>query len=354
MTVPVPRPRARAHGLTFGRQPTGEHNAITDVPGVRVGQVTIWADDERGIARTGVTAIVPDGARAMFERPMAAGMAVLNGAGELTGSVELQEWGILETPILLTGTTSVGRAYDALVDEAIDAGLDEPVIPVVGECDDSWLDDLRRRSVTVAHARYAVAAATDGPVAEGVVGAGTGMITMGHKAGIGTASRVIDGLGTVGVLLLCNFGGLHDLRLGGVHVGEALAGDRDAQLPPYDTGGSCVGIVMTDIPLDARQLNRVARRVGLGLARVGSVAHHGSGDIFAAVSTTNRHDRAATGLVHLQLLADGSLNDVFSAVVDAAEEAVHDALFVADTVSGVAGHVVPGLPVERVLALLGR
>jgi D-aminopeptidase len=354
MTVPAPRPRARSLGLTFGRFPTGVHDAITDVPGVRVGHVTMWADDERGVARTGVTAIVPDGVRSMFERPMAAGMAVLNGAGELTGSVELQEWGILETPILLTGTTSVGRAYDALVDEAIDAGIDEPVIPVVGECDDSWLDDLRRRSVTVAHARQAVREATDGAVAQGVVGAGTGMITMGHKGGIGTASRVLDGLGTVGVLLLCNFGGLHDLRLGGVHVGEVLARDRDAQLPPYDTGGSCVGIVMTDIPLDARQLNRVARRVGLGLARVGSVAHHGSGDIFAAVSTTNRGDRDATGLQQVQLLADGSLNDVFSAVVDATEEAVHDALFVADTVSGVAGHVVPGLPVERVLALLRR
>ena len=354
MTAPAPRPRAREHGLTFGRFPTGTHNALTDVPGVRVGQVTVWADDDGGIARTGVTAIVPDGVVSMFERPMAAGMAVLNGAGELTGSVELQEWGILESPILLTGTTAVGRAYDALVDEAIDAGIDEPVIPVVGECDDSWLDDLRRRSVTVAVARRAVAEATNGPVAEGVVGAGTGMITMGHKGGIGTASRVIDGLGTVGVLLLCNFGGLADLRLGGVHVGESLARDREAELPPYDTGGSCIGIVMTDLPLDARQLHRVARRVGLGLARVGSVAHHGSGDIFAAVSTTNRHDRDATGLLQVQLLADGSINDVFAAVVDAAEEAVHDALFVADTVSGVAGHVVPGLPVERVLALLGR
>jgi D-aminopeptidase len=354
MTAPAPRPRARELGLTFGRYLTGPQNAITDVPGVRVGQVTVWADDERGIARTGVTAIVPDAVRSMFERPMAAGMAVLNGAGELTGSVELQEWGILETPILLTGTTSVGRAYDALVDEAIDAGIDEPVIPVVGECDDSWLDDLRRRSVTVAHARQAIADATDGPVAAGAVGAGTGMITMGHKAGIGTASRVLDGLGTVGVLLLCNFGGLRDLRLGGVHVGEALACDREQQLPPYDTGGSCVGIVMTDLPLDARQLQRVARRVGLGLARVGSVAHHGSGDIFAAVSTTNRCDRDATGVQHLQLLADGSLDDVFAAVVDAAEEAVHDALFVADTVTGTAGHVVPGLPVERVLALIGH
>jgi D-aminopeptidase len=350
MPAPLPRPRARALGLSFGSLPTGPHNAITDVPGVRVGHVTIWNDDP--VARTGVTAILPDTPIDLFRRPMPAASAVLNGAGELTGSVEMNEWGVLETPILLTGTSSVGRVADGMVDELFAAGADEVVIPVVGECDDSWLDDMKRRWVTAAHARAAIAAATDGPVAEGVVGAGTGMVTMGHKAGIGTASRVLDGLGTVGVLLLCNFGGLAQLRIGGRLVGEVLHAEAQAAAPTLDTGGSCLGVVVTDVPLDARQLRRVATRIGLGLARMGSVAHHGSGDIFCAVSTANRLTRDAEGKVALELVADGSLNAVFTAVVDATEEAVTNALFVADTVQGVDGNVVPGLPVDRVLEIL--
>lgn len=341
----------------------GPHDAITDVPGVRVGHVTVWAGDparHEPVARTGVTAIVPDDLGALFRRPMAAASAVLNGAGELTGSVEIREWGIVETPIVLTSTSAVGRAYDAVVDAMFAAGADEVVIPVVGECDDSWLDDMYRRWVTTDHVRRALDLASDGPVAAGVVGAGAGMVTMGHKAGIGTASRVIDGVGTVGVLLLCNFGGSRLLRLGGAHVGEALHRDRPdtaavgGVAPTLDTGGSCLGVVMTDAPLDARQLERVARRVGLGLARTGSVAHHGSGDIFCAVSTTHRTDRRQRGRVRVELLGDGELDAVFTAVVDATEESVADALFVADTVVGVDGHVAPGLPVERVLQLLRR
>jgi D-aminopeptidase len=201
--------------------------------------------------------------------------------------------------------------------------------------------------------REALDTAAPGPVAEGVVGAGTGMITMGHKGGIGTSSRVLDGLGTIGVLLLCNFGGSKLLRIGGYPVGATLAAERDTA-PILDDGGSCIGMVLTDIPLDARQLERVARRVGLGLARVGTVAHHGSGDIFLAASTTNRRRRGVSGWIDTRLLADTSLDPVFTAVVDATEEAVTNALFVADTVTGVQGHVVPGLPIERVLELMGR
>lgn len=358
MPPPSPRPRARALGLTFGSLPTGRHNAITDVPGVRVGHVTIWHGGEDAIgepiARTGVTAIVPDDPLELFNRPMPAAPAVLNGAGELTGTVAMTEWGVLETPILLTGTSSVGRVADGVVDELFAAGVGEVVIPVVGECDDSGLDDMRRRWVTAAHAREAIAVAVEGPVGEGAIGAGAGMVTMGHKAGIGTASRVLEGLGTVGVLLLCNFGGRRQLRLGGRHVGEQLDAEAVAAESEFDTGGSCLGIVFTDIPLDARQLARAARRVGLGLARCGSVAHHGSGDIFCAVSTANRASRHARGLLSVQLLADRSLNDIFTAVVDSAEESVCNALFVADTVVGVNGTVVPGLPVDRVLRLLDR
>jgi D-aminopeptidase len=352
---PTPRPRARAHGLRFGDAPTGPHNAITDVPGVRVGHVTIWHGDgdDEPIARTGVTAIVLDEPLAMFERPMAAAPAVLNGAGELTGSIAMAEWGLLETPIVLTATSSVGRAYDAVVDEMYEAGADEVVIPVVGECDDSWLDDFRQRWLTAGHVREALRIAASGPVAEGVIGAGTGMVTMGFKAGIGTASRVLDGLGTIGVLLLCNFGGRRQLRVCGTPVGELLFEQVEAA-PTLDTGGSCLGVVVTDLPLDARQLSRVARRVGMGLARMGSVAHHGSGDIFCAVSTTNRQPRRTPGATDVRLIGDGSMNDVFPAVVDAAEEAVCNALFVADTVRGVDGNVVPGLPLDQVLPLLRR
>lgn len=355
MRPPEPRDRPRSLGLTFGSLPTGRHNAITDVPGVRVGHVTLFHGDHAAgdpVARTGVTAIVPDTVTRMFERPMPAGFAVLNGAGELTGSIEIAEWGILETPVMLTSTNNTGRVSDGVVDEVLAAGIDDVVVPVVGECDDSWLDDVRQRWVTAQHARDAIANASDGPVPEGVVGAGVGMKTMGWKGGIGTSSRVLDGLGTVGVLLLCNFGGRALLRLGGRPVGETLHAEALAAAPPGDTGGSCLGVVFTDIPLDARQLRRMATRVGLGLARVGSVAHHGSGDIFLAVSTANRVERGTTGLLTQTVLADGSLNEVFTAVVDASEEAVANALFVADTVVGARGNTVPGLPVERVLELL--
>jgi D-aminopeptidase len=354
MPPPSPRPRARQVGLTFGTIPTGEHNAITDVPGVRVGHVTVWRDEPDGIGRTGVTAIVPDELAAMFQRPMAAGTAVLNGAGELTGSITMREWGIVETPIVLTATNAVGRGFDAVVDALYAAGVSTAFSPVVGECDDSWLDDISRRWVTTAEVRAALDGATGGAVAEGAVGAGTGMVTMGHKAGIGTSSRVIDGLGTVGVLVLSNFGWSANLRIGGVQVGATLAAEPQAaeNSAPGD-GGSCIGVVATDIPLDARQLTRVARRIGLGLARVGSVAGDGSGEIFCAFSTTNRQDREAVAAVVDQRTVHGAaINDVFQAVVDAAEEAVVNALFVADTVTGVDGHVAPGLPVDRLLPLL--
>ncbi len=228
---------------------TGEHNAITDVPGVRVGHVTVWRDDPGAVARTGVTAIVPDDIAALFRQPMAAGTAVLNGAGELTGSIEIREWGIIETPIVLTATNAVGRGYDGVVDALFAAGEIGVVIPVVGECDDSWLDDISRRWVTTAEVRAALDEAVGGPVAEGAVGAGTGMITMGHKAGIGTSSRVVGDLGTVGVLVLANFGGAANLRIGGAPVGAALVAERETA-PTRDDGGSCIGVVATDIPLD--------------------------------------------------------------------------------------------------------
>ncbi len=330
----------------------GPLNAITDVPGVRVGHETIWRDGDDGIARTGVTAIVPDELASMFHRPMAAGAAVLNGAGELTGSWEIAEWGALEAPILLTGTVAVSRALDGLAGAMIDSspavGIEDFVIPTVGECDDSWLDEARRRWVTAETARAAIDAAVGGPVRQGAIGAGTGMITFDRKAGIGTSSRVVDGLGTVGVLVLSNFGSLEQFRLRGLHVGEHLERVRTRR----DPAGSCIGVVATDIPLTHHQCERVAARVGLGLARLGSVGHHGSGEIFLAFSTTNRNVRRPEGIQTVSVLGDGSLNPVFEAVVDATEEAVLNALFCADTVIGRDGNVALGLEVDEVLSLL--
>jgi D-aminopeptidase len=350
---PLPRPRPRTFGIDLGELPTGPDNAITDVPGVLVGQVTCWSDEP--VARTGVTAILPAASLAdVFDHPPAAGIAVLNGVGELTGAHSIRELGFIDTPILLTGTTSVGRAYDAVVDAMFDAvpavGDDEVVAPVVGECLDAWLDDARARNVSVGDGRAAIAAARSGPVAEGVVGAGTGMITMGFKAGIGTSSRVIVGAGTVGVLVLANFGARRQLRIAGRPVGRVL--DDELAAPGRGDGGSCIGVVVTDIPLDSRQLTRVARRVGMGLARVGSIAGHGSGDLFCAVSTGNRMPRGASGRTTAELLVDDDINDVFAATVEASEEAVLNALFVADTVTGRDGHTAPGLPVGRVIELL--
>jgi D-aminopeptidase len=353
MPPPPPRPRARSLGLTFGSLPTGEHNAITDVPGVRVGHVTVWRDEPDGIGRTGVTAIVPDDVGELFRRPMTGGTSVLNGAGELTGSIDLRERGAVETPIVLTSTNNVGRGYDAVVEALFAAGEVDVINPIVGECDDSYLDDIARRWMTTADALAAIDGAAGGPVAEGVVGAGTGMSTMGHKSGIGTSSRVLDGLGTVGVLVLANFGGAANVRIGGVAVGDRLVAGRTTA-PVLDDGGSCIGVVLTDIPLDAKQLERVARRIGLGLARVGSVAHNGSGEIFCAVSTANRRPRTATGITEQSSVRGSAIDDVFLAVVDATEEAVVNALFVADTVTGVGGNVSPGLPVDRILGWINR
>ena len=266
----------------------------------------------------------------------------------------MAEWGTLDSPIMLTSTTAIGRVFDAVVDatfDAVPADVDDEVIPVpiVGECDDSWLDEARRRHVTLAEPGPAIDRAVGGPVAEGVVGAGTGMITMEHKAGIGTSSRALDGLGVVGVLVLANFGRADQLRVAGAPVGRRLIADSDDTSNGRGDAGSCIGVVATDIPLDARQLVRVARRVGLGLARMGSIAGHHSGEIFCAFSTTNRRDREAVGVISVDLLGDDSIGAVFEATVDATEEAVCNALFVADTVTGRDGHVAPGLPLDRIL-----
>jgi D-aminopeptidase len=349
-------------GLRPGLLPAGAHNAITDVPGVTVGHVTVWRDEPeppagRGVARTGVTVVAPPEPHRAYGEPHTAGAAVLNGAGELTGILEIDEWGALQSPVYLTSTMQVGRVYDGAVAAAVAAdptiGLTSVVIPVVGECDDSWLSEARVPQVEAEDAGRALAAAASGPVPEGCVGAGAGMTTCEWKAGIGTSSRVVAGAdATVGVLVLANFGSAPELRVDGVHVGEALGGGLET---PPEPAGSCIAVVATDAPLGPEQLERVARRCGLGLARVGSVAHHGSGEIFLAFSSTRRipegdHRRRAA----VETVPDTQLNGLFAATVEATEEAVLNALWAAVDTPGRDGRLARALPHEPVLELLER
>lgn len=357
MSVPEPRgPRLRELGLRIGRFEAGESNAITDVAGAAVGHVTIWRDEPdppagRGIARTGVTAVLPAPVGTLHAEPIPAGTAVLNGAGELTGSVLIAEWGRIETPIYLTSTHAVGRVYDGAISVAVAAdpnvGTEDFVIPVVGECDDSWLSEGRLVQVEAEDAGRAVAAAAGGHVAEGAVGAGTGMMTKGYKAGIGTSSRVVPSLGgAVGVLVLSNFYPPPGLVMDGVPVGELLG------VPPEvrrSKAGSCIAVVAVDAPLSSHQLERVARRAALGLARCGSVAHHGSGEIFVAFAPPGRRPR---GEAPLASVPNYDLNDAFEAVVDATEEAVLNSLWAAPEVVGRDGRVGVALPHDDVLGLL--
>jgi D-aminopeptidase len=338
----------RALGLRIGELEPGPTGSIADVAGVGVGHVTVVRDEPdppagRGVARTGVTAIVPAAPATLRAEPLAAGVAVLNGAGEMTGSLQVAEWGVIETPIYLTATMAVGRVFDGAVTAAVVAdptvGVEQVVIPIVAECDDSWLSEARVVQVQAADAGRALADAAQGVVAEGAVGAGTGMVCFGFKGGIGTASRVVAGA-TVGVLVLANFGSRRDLRIDGVPVGRLLGDAAPAARPR--PAGSCIAVVVTDAPLHAAQLERIARRAGLGLARTGSAAHHGSGEIFLALSTARGVDA----------LVDTELDPLFAATVDATEEAVLNALWSAERVVGREGRVAEALPRDDVVALL--
>lgn len=347
--------RLRELGLCIGHLDPGPSNAITDVEGVTVGHVTVRRDEPggRGIARTGVTAILPGPVGTLLERPAPAGAAVLNGAGELTGFLQVSEWGQMETPVYLTSTMAVGRIFDGAVAAACAAdarvGVEDVVIPVVGECDDSWLNDARVVQVEAEDAARALAAARPGPVPEGCVGAGTGMICFGWKGGIGTASRVApEAEATVGVLVLANFGAQRDLRVDGVPVFPALGDGVDPRAP----AGSCIAVVATDAPLGTAQLSRLARRCGLGLARTGSVGHHGSGEIFLGFSTERRSADAGRARSDHAVVPDRLLDELFSATVEATEEAVLNALWAATDTDGRDGRVVRALPHEQLLELL--
>ncbi|WP_426562549.1 P1 family peptidase [Angustibacter sp. McL0619] len=351
--------RARQIGLEVGILPTGPTNSVLDVAGVGLGHATVVRDEPdpplgRGTARTGVTTLVL--AQDAYLRPLAAGGSVLNGAGECTGFLTAGEWGAIETPVYLTSTMQLGRVYDAACEIALEQNVgvaDDVVIPVVGECDDSFLNDCRRMQVEAADVRaaYDAALASRGatePPAEGAVGAGTGMSCLGFKGGIGTASRVTPSGYTVAVLLLTNFGERRRLTVDGVPVGRLLPGTADA---PDKPAGSCIGVVVTDAPVDSAGCARLARRIGLGLARTGSTAHHGSGEIFLAASTTCRTDRDGTAFEGARVSGRG-LDELFEAVVDAAEESVLNSMLTAPTTVGRSGNTSEGLDPVRLGDLL--
>lgn len=371
---PAPRARPRELGVRIGLLEPGPLNAIVDVPGVRVGHATAWRDEPDGAVRTGVSVVAPFAPASLFDERVPAGAAVLNGAGELIGITSIGEWGVLETPVFLTSSMAIGRVYDAAVEHLAaavpGAGIDDALMPVVGECDDGWLNASRRVRVTSGDVARALEDLDGGGADGGVVGAGTGMVCHELKGGIGTASRVVSPAPrhagdrasdsyTLGVLALTNYGRLPRLTIDGVPVGRSLAEEGWAATGAADDPafrdrerGSCIVVVATDAPLLSAQLARLARRAGLGLARTGSTAGHGSGEIFVAFSTGLRLPRAAPPLRSMQLLDDAWLDELFSATVEATEEAVLDSLFRADTVTGRDGHVARGLPIPRTLELL--
>jgi D-aminopeptidase len=322
------RRRARDLGVTIGVFAPGRYNAITDVPGVLVGHSTIIKGESHGgpsigVVRTGVTAILPR-ADNVFDAAAVAGGFVLNGAGEVSGLTQVMEWGLIETPILLTNTLSVGTCSAAAVEYMVghypSIGKEaDVIIPVVGECDDSWLNDIAGGHVHSGHVHDAIEAARTGPVDEGNVGGGTGMMTCGFKGGIGTSSRQLpEELGgyTVGVLVMSNFGLMDDLRIDGVPVGRILTPEF-AHLETRRTSyGSIIAVMATDAPLHAHQLGRLSRRVALGIGRAGSYAAHGSGEIVIAFSNANSVPREPKKSVYrLRVLADRKMDPLYQAAV---------------------------------------
>ncbi len=360
MTAPE-RCRLRDLGVAVGRLPAGPLNAITDVPGVRVGHCTVsWGgpglSHGSGPARTGVTAIFPHGGDLWHQR-VVAGAHAANGVGEIIGISAVREWGLLETPVLLTNSQSAGAVYDATVRWIMEhqpaAGIEDAVMPVVGECDDGFLNDLRGMHVQEQHVRAALESAASGPVAEGSVGAGTGMSCFDFKAGIGTSSRVVSAHGrafTVGVLALTNFGVRHRLSVDDVAVGREIAD----LMPLENREGSCIVVLATDAPLSARQCERMAKRCALGLAATGSYAADGSGEIMLAFSTAQRVPRLSSEPLALETVTNDQMFELFEAAVDATAESVCNALTAATTSVGRDGNTAYALPLDRLVGVLRR
>lgn len=350
-TMAQPTKRPREYGIRFGVLPTGPLNAITDVPGVRVGQVTL---KQGANIRTGVTAILPHTGN-QFQQKNPAAIYIGNGFGKLTGYSQIEELGTIETPIVLTNTLSVPTAADALIDYTLIQKGNEQVRSVntlVGETNDGFLNDIRGRHVTKQHVLDALQQAKTGPVDEGNVGAGTGTVCFGFKGGIGTASRKLPAsLGgyTVGALVQTNFGGV--LQIAGVPIGVELG--RYSFKEKLD--GSCMMVILTDAPLDARNLKRLAKRAFMGLAQTGGIASNGSGDYVIAVSTAYQIPHETASLFDdVKLLRNDNVSPLFMAAIEATEEAIINSLFAAQTTTGDQGHQVDALPVEKVVEILRK
>jgi D-aminopeptidase len=366
-----PRVRGRAlfgpQSVALGRFKPGRWNAITDVEGVQVGHSTIIRGKGKlvrgkGPVRTGVTAILPN-AKNIFEQRIVGGGFVLNGAGEVSGLTQMMEWGLIETPIFLTNTMSVGQVSDAAVQWMIDnypgiGNEHDVLIPLVGECDDSWLNDAAGRHVQAENVFEALRTASSGPVAEGSVGGGTGMICCDFKSGIGTSSRKLaeaQGGFTVGVLVMNNFGHLRDLRIAGFPIGAALEERYKNRPHRVNNYGSIIAVVATDAPLSTHQLGRVSKRVALGIGRAGSIAAHGSGEIILAFSTANTVPRTTEKMIYrMKMLLDPHLDPVYEAAIEATEEAILNSLTMARDLDGQNGNVSYALPLAEVKLLLDR
>jgi D-aminopeptidase len=364
------RPRLRDLGIEIGTMPLGEHNAITDVPGVRVGHATVMHGDGplvvgQGPARTGVTAIHPHEGSA-FTSMVPAAIAVLNGAGEMTGRSQVDEYGLIETPILITNTLSVGAVHrgatEWLTEHEDSLRNSDFVIPVVAETFDGFLNDVAGQHVTTEHVYAALDTARGGPVAEGCVGGGTGMMLFRFKGGIGRSWRLVhldDRSSTFGALVQGNFGARADLLVDGVPVGreiddlQPVRGEPEAARPQPD--GSIIVVIATDAPLTDRQLLRLCKRGMLGLGRVGSTARQSSGDILIAFSNApeNRFDRFnRDALVNNVRVNDERIDDLFQATIEATSEAVLNALVAAETTVGRDGNTAYALPHDRLREIM--
>jgi len=372
------RKRAREAGVIIGDLPSGKFNAITDVAGVKVGHVTLIEGEAGplqpgvGPVRTGVTAIWPHSGD-VFQEKVAAWVQRLNGFGEVTNSEQVREMGVIDTPILLTGTTNVPRVADAVYDWAFRRDADMGVTtwapsPIVAECSDMYLSDVRGRHVRSEHVSAALENATSGPVAEGGVGGGTGMSCFEFKGGIGTSSRVVSDF-TVGVLVMSNFGRREQMLIAGVPVGKEL---KDWQPPaptsvdPDRADSSIILVLATDAPLDPRQLERLSLRAGAGLARTGGLLSTTSGDFVIAFSNTNRVPHYPTSPILMQrIIAEAPVGDatfshpplinlLFKATLEATEEAILNSMFAAETLAGRDYNIRHALPIEATLAILKK
>ena len=357
LAVAQDRGRARDFGIEPGILSTGKWNAITDVEGVSVGHRTLITGDS---IRTGVTVIRPHSGN-LFQEKVPAAVSVGNGFGKAIGFTQVKELGNLETPVALTNTLSVFTAADALVDHTLSLPGNESirsVNPVAGETNDGWLNDIRGRHVEKQHLLEALSIASEGPVKEGNVGAGTGTLCLGFKGGIGSSSRLLNetqGGYTVGVLVQTNFGGI--LTIQGAPVGKELKNHYLAQQRSHQVDGSCMIVIATDAPLSARNLERLAKRSFLALGRVGSFMSNGSGDYAIAFSThpecriAHHPERPVDSPPEL---GNDSMSPLFLAVVEATEEAIYNSLFMAEDMTGQQGRMEGALPLERTLEILDR